>query len=54
METVQFDLKKLKLLKAAYANAVNRHLETFAFDGNAYVVGYAKYLIEYLEGRFAK
>ncbi len=28
--------------------------DSFVFDGNEYVLGYAKYLIEYLETTFGK
>lgn len=28
--------------------------DTFTFDGNEYVLGYAKYLIEYLEMQFGE
>jgi len=39
---------KLKRFKKAY-NAYEE--DTFMFDGNEFVKGYAKCLIEYLEGR---
>lgn len=43
---------KLKRLKAALKKAKESgkgRRGTFEFDGNEYVVGYAEYLIEYLE-----
>ena len=40
----------LQRFKLAYANALNHNNEKFVFDGNVFVVGYAKYLILYLEG----
>ena len=39
--------------KNRYEQTVTLKNEQFAFNGDVYVVGYAKYLIEYLEGRFA-
>jgi hypothetical protein len=30
-----------------------RQGDVFTFDGNSYVVAYAKYLIQYLEAQFA-
>jgi len=51
-DMVTFDRNKLKQLKAAYTKAVQMNLDTFTFDHKVYVVGYAKYLIEYLEGKF--
>jgi hypothetical protein len=38
--------------KLAYRQAVNTKAETFLFDGNEFVVGYAKYLIQYLDKLF--
>jgi hypothetical protein len=34
--------------KRAYTRAVAHNEEVFIFDGNDFVVNYAKYLIEYL------
>lgn len=46
---VTFDSAMLKRFKAAYqiARKVGEH--SFTFEGNEYLVSYAKYLIEYLE-----
>jgi hypothetical protein len=48
---VEFTLPKLrrlrKALKRAKAEGKGRQ-DTFMFDGNEYVVGYAEYLVEYL------
>jgi len=44
----------LARFKRAYSKALNAKAGSFTFDGNEFVVGYAKYLIEYLEGRFAQ
>jgi hypothetical protein len=41
--------EKFMRLKKHYAAAVNRNAESFKFDGNLFLTGYAKYLIEYLE-----
>ena len=41
--------------KHAYDDAIETRTrldDTFEFDGYTFVVGYAKYLIEYLESRF--
>ncbi len=49
---------RLKRLKAAHAQAVAQELPEFAFDPKdeqgevTFVLGYAKYLIEYLELQF--
>jgi hypothetical protein len=42
----------LARFKKAYDKAVAEKADTFMFDGNEFVVGYAKYLIEYLNGVF--
>jgi hypothetical protein len=49
---IHFDKFKFNRLKRAYNKAVKAKLESFEFDGEEYVVGFAKYLLEYLEGRF--
>ena len=43
----------LERFKKAYADAVAQGLDDFIFDGNEFVTDYAKYLIEYLDGRLA-
>ena len=48
---VKFDLNKLMLLKKRYDSAVLLGHESFMFEGGEYVTTYAKYVIEYLEGR---
>ena len=40
----------LQRFKVAHANALCEDKTEFTFDGNEFVVGYAKYLIQYLEG----
>lgn len=52
MEHIKATPEFLKGLKKAYKAAEANHAETFTFEGNEYVVGYAKYLIEFLEGHF--
>lgn len=42
-----WDRAKLKRFRRAYKNAKT---EVFEFEGAEFVVGYAKYLIEYLDG----
>ncbi len=37
-------------LKKAYQKALEEKKESFSFEGNEYLVTYAKYMIEYLEG----
>ena len=41
----------LERFKVAHKTAVNIKADTFVFDGNEFVVGYAKYLIEYLDAQ---
>lgn len=49
---VEFTPSKLRKFKTAYNKAVQSNQETFKWQGDEYVVGYAKYLIEYLEQQF--
>lgn len=39
----------LECFKLAYKQAINTKTDPFMFDGNEFVVAYAKYLIEYLD-----
>lgn len=48
---VSFDREKLERLKVSYGEAVRLNADSFRFDGNEYIVGYAKYLIEYLDSQ---
>lgn len=41
----------LERFKQAYELAAVQGKDTFVFDNNEFVVGYAKYLIEYLESQ---
>lgn len=42
----------LKDLKLAYKIACECEMDVFRFEGHDFVVSYARYLIEYLEGQF--
>lgn len=46
-----FDLAATKRLRTAYELAVRHNHEAFQFDGQPLLVGYAKYLLEYLEAQ---
>ena len=51
-KTITYTPDKLKRLKAAYELHKDAGKDAvFEFDGEQYVVNYAKYLIEYLETR---
>jgi hypothetical protein len=51
-KTVTFTVEDFERLKVAYKDAVARGMEVFVFEGNDLYTGYAKYLIQYLEGKF--
>ena len=51
MNTVNFTYHSLQKFKTAYRACT---AETFIFEGNEYVKGYAKYLIQYLETKLKK
>jgi hypothetical protein len=46
---VHFDREKLGRLKDATKRAVAAGRDSFMFEGNQYLVSYAKYLAEYLD-----
>ncbi len=48
MKKIEFDQDKFTKFKEDYNNAVKEGAESFFFDGNQFLVSYAKYLIEYL------
>lgn len=52
-DPIMVEFNKIKLIKfeKAYDKAEKANAESFVFEGNEYVLGYAKYLIEYLEGK---
>lgn len=54
LPTINWTRPKLERLKDHHAAAVRVSLPKFEFDGHMFDTSYAKYLIEYLEGRLAK
>jgi hypothetical protein len=52
-KTVKFDRAKRERLRKAYNDAKDR-VEVFAFEGDDYFVGYAKYLLEHLDNVLGK
>ena len=51
---VTFNRPKLEAFKQSYRVAVRKGADTvFEFEGNRYLVAYAKYMIQYLEERLA-
>lgn len=54
-KTINWTPEMLARMKQAYEKekaAGRGGKETFTFDGNEFVMDYAKYLIEFLEGKF--
>jgi hypothetical protein len=49
---IVFTHPKVKQLQAAYDAAVRDEREEFTFEGQALLTVYAKYLLQYLWGRF--
>ena len=43
---------ELVRFKKAYSTATKMELSEFTYNGHHFVTAYAKYLIEYLEGKF--
>lgn len=54
MGNIEFNAGKLSKLKKQYKSAKDGGKDTFMFEGHELDVGYAKYLIEYLETQFGK
>jgi len=52
--TIEWTPEKLANLRKVYDYNVKHGKESFVFEGNEYLVAYAKYLIEYLQTRFPK
>ena len=48
---VEFDRQKIRRLQMTYNQAAAEAANTFEFEGYTYVTNYAKYLLEYLDGR---
>jgi hypothetical protein len=53
-KSVEWTLPMLRRFKKSYRAAVTSGADTFIFDKHEFVVGYAAYLIQYLEQQFAK
>jgi hypothetical protein len=51
MKMITWNGPKLQRMKDAYDRAKATGRDQFNFEGNRYVTGYAKYLIEYLEDK---
>jgi hypothetical protein len=51
-DNISFDRAKRDALRDAYEAAKAAGQEVFQFDGHDILVSYAKYLLEYLDGRF--
>lgn len=50
---VNFDKPTFKRFKETYQKAIDSKKDTFTFENHEYLVGYAKYVIEYIiEGKF--
>jgi hypothetical protein len=49
MKQIQWTEKQFKLFKKEYKSAIEKDNNSFFFEGNEFLVVYAKYLIEYLE-----
>jgi len=49
MTAIQFTSEKATELQRAYDRAVEGGQDIFVFEGQELVVGYAKYLLEYLK-----
>ena len=54
METIEWTPEKLHALKKVYALYKDNPSGVFVFSGHELVVGYAKYLIQYLEMQFKR
>jgi hypothetical protein len=50
-ETINFDAAKVERFRKRYERAVREGEEVFKFEGKDILVGYAKYVLEYLEGK---
>lgn len=51
---VEFTPATLARFKTAHAQAKAAGKDQFDFDGNLWLVSYAKYVIEYLDAQFAR
>lgn len=48
--TIKFTEESFKAFKVLHHNATERDIDVFIFEGNEVFVGYAKYMIMYVEG----
>lgn len=51
---INFTPKKYKDLQVTYNKAVDDKKEVFVFNSKQFFIGYAKYLLQYLETKFKK
>jgi hypothetical protein len=51
---IAWDIPMRERLRKAYQKAVAENRSTFFFETNEFVTAYAKYLIEFLDGRLDK
>lgn len=51
---VSFDIPTRERLRQAYEAAKAAGTDVFTFEGNEYLVSYARYLLEYLDTRLGK
>lgn len=50
MNVIHWTIPMLMRFKRAYADALASHQASFVFEGKQFMTGYARYLIEFLEG----
>ncbi len=50
--SVSFTKESFKAFQRLYAATVEAKQDTFMFEGNEFFTGYAKYMIEFLKGKF--
>lgn len=52
VKTVEFTYPKYKKFKQLYQQAIDSHKRSFIFEGDEWLTGYARYVIQYLEVQF--
>lgn len=52
-DTIEFTPASFDAFKKLYEKNAAARSENFEFEGHTFVTGYAKYMIEYVEGRHA-
>lgn len=52
MKKIEFTEDNFVKFKEEYNKAVEREATSFSFEGNEFLVSYAKYLIEYLSSSY--